>query len=159
MRRGAELALLVLEEEGLIEKHGSWWRFKEVSVETRALTQEPKVSEGQIVVGAGGRLPWLVDREPVKGEYMPTTKQGRVFCAVKMALGMDWRDRVYDKLMYARSGRALNSLLECFSDEQECAEFVLAFGDQMKEAGIQNWGIDAIVRSAANTRGLREQMK
>ena len=158
MRRGAELALLVLEEEGLIEKHGSWWRFKEVSVETRALTQEPKVSEGQIVVG-GGRLPWLVDREPVKGEYMPTTKQGRVFCAVKMALGLDWKDRAYDAAMYKRSARALNQLVDAFTDEQECAEFVLSFGDQMKEAGISNWSIDAIVRSAYNTKGQRERMK
>ena len=159
MTQAAELAIAVLMQEGLIEKSGAGYAFKtNLPEETRSLTQEPKVSEGQIVVG-GGRLPWLVDREPVKGEYMPTTKQGRVFCAVKMALGLDWKDRAYDAAMYKRSARALNQLVDAFTDEQECAEFVLSFGDQMKEAGISNWSIDAIVRSAYNTKGQRERMK
>lgn len=156
MNRSCELALLVLEEEGLIEKDGAWWKFKEsLPVEVRALTQEPKVSEGQIV----GRLPWLTARVVNDGDYAPTTKQGRVFCAIKMALGMDWKDRAYDAAMYKRSARALNQLVDAFTDEQECAEFVLAFGDQMKDAGIENWGIDAIVRSAYNTKGQREASK
>lgn len=158
MKRAAELAIEVLLNEGLIEKAGTWYAFKQsLPVETRSLTQEPKVSEGQIV--AGGKLPWLEVREVAKGEYMPTTKQGRVFCAVKMALGLDWKDRAYDAAMYKRSARALNQLVDAFTDEQECAEFVLAYGDSMREAGIENWGIDAIVRSAYNTKGQREAMK
>ncbi len=154
MTRACELALAVLCEAGIIEADGSWWRFKG-AVETRALTQEPKVSEGQIV----GRLPWLMVREIAEGEYNPKTKQQRIFCALKMALGVDWRDRDYDKAMFARSSRALNLLAGVFTDEQECAEFVLSFGEQMKEAGISNWGIDAVVRSAYNTKGQREAVK
>lgn len=154
--RGAELALLVLEEQGIIEKSGSWWRFKEgLPVEVRAMQQEPV----NAMVVSPGRLPWLEVREVANGDYMPTTKQGRVFCALKMAMGMDWKDRAYDKAMYARSARALNQLLDAFSNEQECAEFVLSFGDDMREAGIASWGIDAVVRKAYNTKGQREQMK
>lgn len=151
MNRSCELALAVLSEAGIIEADGAWWKFKpSLPAETRAI-QEP-----QIVDMGTGRLPWLMVREVKEGDYFPKTKQGRVFCAVKMALGLDWRDRDYDKAMYARSSRALNQLIGAFSDEQECAEFVLSFGDQMKEAGISNWGIDAIVRSAYNSKGQRE---
>lgn len=149
------LAIEVLLHEGLIEKAGAWYAFKQsLPVETRALTQESRA-----VVVSAGKLPWLEVREVKQGDYMPTTKQGRIFCALKMALGMDWQDRSYDKAMYARSARALNQLLAAFQTEQECAEFVLSFGDEMKDAGIENWGIDAVVRKAYNSKGQREQMK
>lgn len=155
MTRVAELALEVLLGEGLIVREGPWFRFKEnvPAVEVRALIQESRAADLM------GPLPWMEVREVKQGDYFPTTKQGRLFCALKMALGLDWKDRAYDKAMYARSVRALNQLLAAFESEQECAEFVLAFGDEMKEAGIENWSIDAVVRKAYNTKGQRDSKK
>lgn len=152
MTKATDLAVAVLLEAGVIEADGGSYRFKVTATATM-----PREVTGSVVVA--GRLPWLMIEKKEPGEYAPTTPQGRIFCALKMALGMDWRDRAYDAAMYKRSARALNQLLSAFSDERECAEFVLAFGDQMKEAGIENWGIDAVVRSAYNSKGQREQMK
>ncbi len=155
MTRGAELAIEVLLGEGLIVRKGSWYEFVgEQPVEVRAIQQESRA-----VIVTPGKLPWLEVREVKQGDYLPTTKQGRLFCALKMGLGLDWRDRAYDAAMYKRSIRALNQLLAAFQTEQEAAEYVLAFGDQMREAGIENWGVDAVVRSAYNSKGQREQMK
>lgn len=153
MKKAEALAIEVLLEAGLIIPCGSFYQFKDnLPVETRVL------EESRELMAVPDRLPWL-DGKPIEGDYMPTTKQGRAFCAVKLALGLDWRDRAYDKIMWKRSARALNQLISCFEDERECGEFILQFGEEMKESGIENWGIDAVVRKAANTKGLREQMK
>lgn len=149
MTKSEELAVAVLLESGKIRVSGDSWVFVE--------SEQPKSVNAVVVVP--GRLPWLMVEKKEPGDYAPTTPQGRIFCALKMSLGMDWRDRAYDVAMYKRSARALNLLLAAFKEEQECAEFVLAFGDQMREAGIENWGIDAVVRSAYNSKGQREAMK
>ena len=150
MTKCEELAIAVLMESGKIfwsEEKGYYFAGKSESKTVNAMVVVP------------GRLPWLMVEKKEPGDYCPTTPQGRVFCAVKMALGLDWKDRAYDAAMYKRSARALNQLLLAFTTEQECAEFVLQYGDEMREAGIENWGIDSVVRKAYNTKGKREQMK
>ena len=150
MSKSTELALQVLMEAGMVEMVDGAYRFK---------TSAPVVREVSGSVVVAGRLPWLMIEKKEPGEYAPTTPQGRIFCALKMSLGLDWKDRDYDAAMYKRSARALNQLLAAFRTEQECAEFVLQFGDEMRDAGIDNWSIDAVVRKAYNTKGQREQAR
>jgi len=158
MKKCEELALAVLEEAGIIEPDKSWWKFKEsVPVETRVL-QETVNRESrslQSVEVMPGRLPWLRVIEVREGDYMPKTKEQRILCAFKMAKGIDWKDRDWDKAMFTRYVRSAKQLLSAFTDEQLAAEFLLEFGDEMREAGL-DWGLDAAVRRAWNSKGERE---
>ncbi len=152
MTKASELALEVLLGEGLIERTGSWYRFKEsLPVEVRVIQQ----SEVNAMVVVPGKLPWLNVRQVAESDYSPKTPEQRILCAFKMAKGMDWRDRAWDKAMFSRYVRPAKQLLGAFDDEHSAAEFLLQYGDEMKEAGL-DWGLDAAVRKAWNTRGERE---
>ena len=156
MNRACELALAVLSDAGMIEADGSWWRFKpSLPVETRSLTREPKVSEGQIVVGGGGgRLPWLVVRE--NSTYNPVTPEQKLMCAYKLAKKTDWQDRVWDKFNYKRYAKGCKKLLAAFDgNDQEAAHWLLDFGDKF-DGDELTWNLDTAANHAWMSKGERE---
>lgn len=153
MTNAALLAIEVLLSEGLIERVGTFYKFKEsLPVDVRSLTQE-KVSEGQLVTG--GRLPWL-RAIPVEGGYDPRTKEQRLCCAYKLALGLAWDDREWDKFNYARNIRGVKKLLAAFNgNDEEAANWLLEFGDKMRASDL-SWTIDTAANHGWNEKGQRE---
>jgi hypothetical protein len=149
MKRTDELAIEVLLESGLLERAGDAfkWAGKELQVQDR---KESDAVAGTLVA----TLPWLRPQTQ-EGAYIPKTPEQRILCAFKMALGVDWQDRNWDKAMFPRYARSAKQLLTAFRDEQEAAEFILNYGEEMKQTGL-NWGLDAVVRRAFNTMGERK---
>lgn len=119
-----------------------------------ALVKQPDIQPSQAVLVSPGKLPWL-RTSSLDGEYNPKSPTQRIICAYKVALGIPWDDRAWDKVMYSRYVKAANQFLSAFRDEQTAAEFLIEYGEKMKDKGL-TWGFDAAVREAWNTRGARQ---
>lgn len=151
MKKSAELAIEVLLEDGLIEPDGSWWKFRgELPVEARALVQSMEAA----IVSVG--LPWLRIREIKDGAYVPKTSENRLMCAYKLAKGIAWNDRAWDKFNYERNARACKKLLAAFDrNDQDAAYWLLEFAAKFKESGL-SWNLDTAAAHAWDSKGERE---
>jgi hypothetical protein len=153
MKTSSALAIEVLLEDGLIEKYGTFYRFKDkLTVEDRAIIQT-KESEGQLVVA--GKLPWLTERGP-ESTYNPRTPEQRLMCAYKLSKKINWQDRTWDSFNYKRYSKACKKLLAAFNgNDEEAAVWLLDFGSKFDDDEL-TWNLDTAANHGWNEKGARE---
>jgi len=89
--------------------------------------------------------------------YTAKTPIQFVMCAYKLAKGLAWDDRDWDKHNFNRHARAGKSLLNAFEgNDKEAAEWLVTYGDRMKAAGL-NWKLATAASEAWDTRGERKK--
>lgn len=165
MKRSEELALAVLQEAGIIEAEGDWYRFtgstgiklSPVQSGTSMVKQFPAIPANGNAVIVGGRLPWLVAREG--STYNPVTPEQKLICAYKLSKKIDWQSREWDKFNYKRYAKGCKKLLAAFDgNDQEAAHWLLDFGDKFDHDEL-TWNLDTAANHAWMDKGQREQAK
>lgn len=88
-------------------------------------------------------------------QYVPKTPHQRVICAYKVAIGIPYDDRAWDKAQYGTWARAAAKLLAAFDGaDKTAAEWLLEFGERMKKAG-RDWNLATAAKHAWDGRGER----
>lgn len=162
MRKAEKLALEILLDSGLVEKHGSGYMFTGKLKPSNSSQESGNmvVSEFSVeLVPTERTIPkWLfaIGKSNGDGTYFPKNPVDRVLCAYKIALGILFDDRGWDKAQYSRYLRPAQRLLDAFDGDDEKASYWLQdFAREMKDAGL-NWTLDTASRRAWDTVGARE---
>lgn len=94
--------------------------------------------------------------EADQGPYVITDEVHRLICAYKMAVGLDWRDRAWDRNCLTDEIRsAAQGLLEAFDGQGRAAgQWLQGFAAEMKGKGL-SWTLGTAKIHAWRTKGER----
>jgi hypothetical protein len=93
-------------------------------------------------------LPNGVDKAVDLGPYKIKTKAQAVICAYKVALGLAFDDRAWDKANYARYAKCAGKLLDAFGGLVAPAQaYIIAERDRLCAKGL-SWTLETVERNA-----------
>ena len=140
-------------EDGLLKREGDgyfWTGHNEVKSQTK------EVSGALVTYSAPAWLVRLGKTGVGDGSYNPVRPVQRVMCAFKIALGIPFDDRAWDKAQYPRYARAAQKLLDAFKgDDEKAGYWIQDAAMEFKDEGL-SWTLDTLASRAWDTVPQRE---
>ncbi len=152
LKESVRLAIAVLEDEGLLVKDGDGYLY--AGHKSISLSEVREV--GSVVVAQDWIKSLATKSVSPEGEYNPKTPEQRILAAYKIALGIPWDHRGWDKDNYSKWSRAAGKLLRSFSgDDKKAGYWLQDFAREMKEKDL-SWNLATAAERGWATLAERE---